>query len=324
MGRELEVSVVLTVRNEAEGIAQTLRALASQTLKPSEIIVADGGSTDGTPEIVERLSRELPVPVRLLRLPPSNRSVGRNAAIRAARGEIVAVTDGGCVAEPHWLEELTKPFLSDDPPDVVAGFYRPEVSSIWERAAATALVPTVEEIDPETFLPSSRSLALKKSAWEAVGGYPEWLSHNEDTPFDLALKRAGFKFAFAPKAIVKWRLHTNPLKVFKQFFRYAYGDGEAGIFFRHYLKAGVYGLALASTFLRRLRPLGIAAFGAYLAKQFVHRWRRAKEAEVAALSLVYLLALDLGQCTGYPLGWAKRLLRCLREGRYTSCVERWK
>lgn len=309
--------MALTVRNEAETIERTLSALVGQTLKPAEIVVADGGSTDGTPELVERFSVSSPVPVRLLRLPPCNRSVGRNAAIRAARSEIVAMTDGGCVADRWWLEELTKPFTWPDPPDVVAGYYEPIVEGIWEAAAGAALVPKPDEIDPETFLPSSRSVAFRKSAWEAVGGYPEGLSHNEDTPFSLALRRAGFKFAFAPKAIVRWRVHTNPAKVFWQFLRYAYGDGESGLFFRHYLKVGLYWpvLALAVRGGRRGRAIGAGLLSAYLARQFLRRLRRCGDPLIALLSIPYVVALDMGQCLGYPAGLAKRLLKRLVGGQ---------
>ena len=307
----VEVSVALTVRNEAGSIRETLSALASQTLKPAEVVVADGGSTDGTPELVEEFAGSSPVPVRLLRLPRCNRSVGRNAAVRATRCEIVAMTDGGCVADNRWLEELTSPFLWPNPPDVVAGYYEPIIEDIWDAAVGVALVPPPDEVDPENFLPSSRSIAFRKGAWRAVGGYPEHLSHNEDTPFALALRRAGFKFAFAPGAIVRWRVHKSPLRVFWQYLRYAYGDGEAGLFFRHYLKLGVYGLAGAALKVKALRAPALAVLSTYALKQLVHRWRRAREPVIALLSMVYIFALDAGQCVGYLSGWARRMASAL-------------
>ena len=55
-----------------------------------------------------------------------------------------------------------------------------------------------EDINPQTFLPSSRSVAFCKTAWEAVGGYPEWLDYSEDLVFDMALKEDVGNFAFAP------------------------------------------------------------------------------------------------------------------------------
>ena len=62
------------------------------------------------------------------------------------------------------------------------------------------VLPAMDDIDPQTFLPSSRSIAFTKEAWAAVGGYPEWLDYCEDLLFDLAL-RDRYSFAFAPAAI---------------------------------------------------------------------------------------------------------------------------
>ena len=49
----------------------------------------------------------------------------------------------------------------------------------------------MQEWKEETFLPSGRSIAFKKSAWKEVGGYPENLYTGEDTLFDLKLKEKG-------------------------------------------------------------------------------------------------------------------------------------
>ena len=57
----------------------------------------------------------------------------------------------------------------------------------WARRCC----PTRDEVDPATFLPSSRSVAFRKAAWAAVGGYPEWLDYCEDLVFDLSLRERG-------------------------------------------------------------------------------------------------------------------------------------
>jgi len=78
------VSVVATVWNEAGSLQEFLRALLAQTLPPDEILISDGGSTDGTRELLQEVAHEEPR-VHPILLPRSNRSVGRNAAIEAAR-----------------------------------------------------------------------------------------------------------------------------------------------------------------------------------------------------------------------------------------------
>src|SRR5262245_16910235 len=88
------VSVVVPVRTEAPCIAATLSRRLAQDYDPEqfEVLVADGGSTDGTPEIVRGLASR--PNLRLLDNPGRLSSAGRNVAIRAARGEVVVVVDG--------------------------------------------------------------------------------------------------------------------------------------------------------------------------------------------------------------------------------------
>ena len=97
------------------------------------MVIADGGSTDDT---VERLRARARVEPRLrVLLTPGNRSVGRNAAIDAARHDVIACTDAGVQVEPTWLERILHPLEEDAAIDVVAGFYRPIAHTPFERAA---------------------------------------------------------------------------------------------------------------------------------------------------------------------------------------------
>ncbi|MBI2007579.1 MAG: hypothetical protein HYS83_02705 [Candidatus Blackburnbacteria bacterium] len=77
------------------------------------------------------------------------------------------------------------------------------------------------------FLPSSRSIAFRKSMWKKVGGYPERFSHNEDFVFDHNLKKADVQFLFEPEAVVYWDPPRNLREAAKKFFRYALGDAES-------------------------------------------------------------------------------------------------
>ncbi|MGE5177313.1 MAG: glycosyltransferase [Hyphomicrobiales bacterium] len=223
----LPTTVIVTVRNEEASIDALLDSLTGGTRPPEEIVVGDGGSTDAT---VERLRVRAGADPRVRFLVvPGNRSVGRNAAIRAARHDVIACTDAGAEVEPTWLERIVKPFEDDPGVDVVAGFYRPAGATRFERAAGVVSAPALEEIDHDRFLPSTRSIAFRRAAWERAGGFDEALDHNEDTPFGLALKRAGCRFAFAPDAIVRWHPRGDLRSFFRQHRRFGLGDGEARV-----------------------------------------------------------------------------------------------
>ncbi len=111
-GREPFISVIVPVRNEERFIGDTLDHLLVQRYDPRrfEVLVADGGSTDSTREIVAGYARRHPQ-VRLLKNEGRLSSAGRNVAVCASRGEIVLLVDGHCRLDDPWhLAEAASAF----------------------------------------------------------------------------------------------------------------------------------------------------------------------------------------------------------------------
>jgi glycosyltransferase involved in cell wall biosynthesis len=200
---DLSVSLIMTVRNEAGSIGAVLESLRTQTRPPDEVVIVDGGSTDDTPAVIRAWATGAGWPVRLIEQPGANISEGRNAAIAAAAGPIIAATDAGVRLPADWLATLVAPFAGPggDAVDVASGFFAPDPQTPFERAMGATVLPVVGDIKPEQFLPSSRSVAFRKTAWATAGGYPEWLDYSEDLIFDLALRAAGCRFVFVPEAV---------------------------------------------------------------------------------------------------------------------------
>jgi glycosyltransferase involved in cell wall biosynthesis len=242
----MKISVIMTVLNEGQSIRAALESLAAQTRSPDEVVIADGGSRDGTLAVIREWEGRLPL--RVIGAPGANISQGRNAAIRAASGEVIASTDAGVRCEPEWLERLTAP-LTPDPslpsetgergegvrgPMAVAGFFRSDPQTVFETALGATTLPETRDVSAATFLPSSRSVAFRKSAWEAVGGYPEWLDYCEDVIFDLKMREKFGPFVFAPGAVAHFRPRPTLRAFFRQYYRYARGDGKANLFPRQH------------------------------------------------------------------------------------------
>lgn len=229
----MKISLVVTVLNEEKTIEKFLDSIARQSLKPDEVIIVDGGSTDWT---VNKLVRP-DLNLRVLIEAGSNRSEGRNRGIQVAKNEIIAVTDCGCILDKDWLLEITKPF-KDENVMAVAGYYLPGADTVFQKCVAPYFCVMPREIKERNFqkdyefLPSSRSFAFRKSVWSKTGGYPQELNYCEDLAFDQKIKKAGYRFFFAPKAIVYWPQRKSLKSVFKQFFNYAVGDGQ--VFFSSY------------------------------------------------------------------------------------------
>jgi glycosyltransferase involved in cell wall biosynthesis len=315
----MQVTLVFTVLNEAASLPALLDSIAGQTRLPDEVIACDGGSSDGT---VALLRGETRFSMRIIEAPGANISRGRNLAIAAATHEIIACTDAGVRLHPSWLEHIVAPLCASPPngnPVAVAGFFLPDPQTTFELAMGATVLPALEDIRPAAFLPSSRSFAFRKSAWQAVGGYPEWLDYCEDLIFDLRLRARFGPFAFAPHAIVYFRPRGSLTAFFKQYYRYARGDGKADLFLkRHLVRYATYlaalpamlaGMALGDPPVKLASLLallsGIAAYtsGPYrrLARLW-HAWPASERLKAAALVPVIRLVGDVAKMLGYPVG----------------------
>jgi len=315
--RRPRVSLVATVKNEADNIAALLDSMLAQTRPADEIVINDNGSTDETAAIVQRFIAQ-GHPLKLVR-GGFNIPSGRNNAIRNAQGPLIAVCDAGLTLPTHWLETIIAP-LEQGVADIVGGFYEPAPQSIWELVLGATNYPDVHEVDPATFLPSGQSVAFTKTAWEAVGGYPEWANTCEDLIFDRELIKGEFRFAFEPHAATQFRPRSSPAAYFTQYYRYAHGDGVANLFARrHAIRYASYvGLFVILELARRWKSailLLVPGVAFHTAKPYRRVWRRTKELTLGkrafALALVPLIRLigDVAKMLGYPVGVWRRFTR---------------
>ncbi len=316
--KRAQVSLILTVRNEADNLPCLLESIMAQTLRPRDIVIVDGGSTDGTQAIARSYMDRLPV--RLLDKPGANISEGRNAAIRMAVYDVIVVTDAGVRLDPGWLEAIIEPLREGDTGvDVASGFFVADPQTTFERAMGATVLPAVEDIDPATFLPSSRSVAFRKLAWAKAGGYPEWLDYCEDILFDMRLKETVHSFVFVPEAIAYFRPRPTLRDFYVQYYKYARGDGKADLWRkRHAIRYLTYlvGPTLAGWAWRHrcsiqgkivMVCMVLTAIG-YCRRPYARllpMLRGLRPADVIyALALVPIIRLtgDVAKMAGYPVG----------------------
>lgn len=222
----MKVSFITTVLNEADSIEEFLRSVVSQTRKPDEIVIVDGGSTDTTVARIKKYELRIKN-IRILQK-KGNRSIGRNEAIRHTSGDIIAIADAGCILEKDWLQNIIEPF-TDPKTDVVAGFYKGKSDSVLQKCVIPYVLVMPDKVNPESFLPATRSMAIRKRVWEDLGGFPERFSHNEDYVFANRLQKAGKKIIFTKNAVVDWIPPHSLHQIYRMFYRFALGDAEAGI-----------------------------------------------------------------------------------------------
>jgi polysaccharide pyruvyl transferase WcaK-like protein len=288
--RRVAVSLVATVRDEAAGVEGWSAAVLAQSRRPDEIVIVDGGSRDGTLARLQDLAARSPVPCVIVSEPGANIARGRNAGIRRARHAVVAVTDFGARPRPGWLDALVAPFEADPHTQVVAGWFDPAPDG---RPGTRRWSARADALRPDRLLPSSRSLAFTRAAWESAGGYPEWLTRTgEDTYLALELKRYCSRWAFVPDAVVDWEAPASFRAYLRKLHGWAVGDGEAGLRGDHYWAtllrvvvagAAVIGLltagALATAGVARGLSVALAAAAAVPLLLLAHRYRPASPAE---------------------------------------------
>ncbi len=314
------ISLIATVFNEGENIHQLFDSIISQTVQPDEIVIVDAGSTDDTLTIMRSYCDLLPL--RLLVEPGCNISQGRNRALSAAKGDIIAVSDAGVRLSENWLEKICAPLQGNSDLNVVSGFFQADPKTNFEVALGAANLPLRHEIDPATFLPSSRSIAFRKSAAEAIGGYPEWLDYCEDLVFDLRLKTRCGEFAFQPDALAYFRPRQSLAAFYKQYFLYARGDGKADLWRRRHLIRYLTYLVLVPVICLLgllLDPglwiLYLICAAVYLYQSYrrlptiMRRFGRASPTTwiycILMIPLVRVVG-DVAKMLGYPQGWRWR------------------
>ncbi|MCG2789483.1 MAG: glycosyltransferase [Actinomycetia bacterium] len=250
-----KVSFIITLFNEEKDISAFLDSLFEQSALPEEIVIVDGGSKDNTLDILinyfQKKVKDFDlkfsgnilfdtldgINVKIFQINGARISEGRNFAIKSAMGEIICVSDSGCILDKDWFLQITKPFQYSRELCVVGGYNYAMAKNFLQSCLAASIMPKKEEIKKDKYMPSSRNLSFKRSAWLEVGGYPEVMDYGEDMKFNFNLRSKGYEINYNPEAIVYWKMRDNLSKIFKQFFRYAKGDALGKMYlYRHLVR----------------------------------------------------------------------------------------
>ena len=228
------VSIVVTELNEAQEIARVVTSLLAQQPPPSELVIVDGGSTDGTWEWLVQAQARDPRLVAIrdetcsLKHSAGPVSRGRNVAIAAAKSELIATADAGCTYAPDWLRNLTAPLAAGAAQYALGGScLDPADHSLWDVASAPFFSVKLSPLEP-TKSCTARSMAFTKSLWAKIGGFPEDVLVGEDTLFDRSARRETTP-AFVSNAKALYHPRNSFRAATHQMARYAVSDGQARV-----------------------------------------------------------------------------------------------
>lgn len=235
----INCSLIIACYNEEKNINLFFDSFKKQTVYPREIIVIDGGSTDESLSLLEKVIIHPDVNIKIIvnRKLNRNHSIApiaeaRNEAIAAASYQNILVTDLGCKLDDYFVEQLCKSLKKNK---IVCGRYLGSGLNDLQKKLNKIFIPTLSKFNSSGFLPSSRSIAFKKECWLKVGGYPVNSYTAEDTVFAMNLRNEYGDFHKNQDAIVYWILPENEIELKNKVINYAIGDKKQKLFKRKYL-----------------------------------------------------------------------------------------
>lgn len=174
-------SVIICTHNRASQLLRAIGTVVAQTYDDFEVVVVDDGSTDGTPSAVASLSNPR---VRYVYQDKQGISVGRNTGVANSLGEFVVFLDDDDLALPSWLESLSRAALDDCAVVSCGELVADEDGHIRRANLPRPLGPAFADCSG-LFL--AGTFAVRRDAYDAVGGYMPGLPRLQHTEFALRL-----------------------------------------------------------------------------------------------------------------------------------------
>lgn len=204
------VSIILPVRNQGKTVTDCVRSLVDLTYRNKEIIIVDGGSTDGTREQIQQFENE----VRIVEEEPLPRGwVGKNWACHQgyenSKGDLLLFTDGDSVHAPDSLTRAVD-FLQSERADMVTLAPGTILRSFWEKVLQPPIFllimilvggKLVNNDRRENAIGNGQYMLFRREAYEKIGGHSAVRDKIvEDYSLARFLKKSGMKLRFVTAA----------------------------------------------------------------------------------------------------------------------------
>ena len=233
--------IVIPCLNEAQYIATILNQLC-RTIRRigGRVVVVDGGSSDGTLDIVQRFVAA-DDRISLLHNPERIQSAAINLAIAddADRATYLIRMDAHCAYPDDFCDVLMQQAKSVHADSIVVSMIAQGTKSLQRINAATQNEAIGNGGSAHRKFPSGAYVdhghhaLIKIAAFRAVGGYDPKFTHNEDAELDYRLRRAGHRIWLTSSTVITYFPRSSLRAVARQYFHY--GAGRASNLLKHRL-----------------------------------------------------------------------------------------
>ncbi|WP_456380574.1 glycosyltransferase family 2 protein [Hydrogenimonas sp.] len=207
------VSIVTVVRNGADTIERTIRSVLGQSWKELEYIVIDGGSTDGTVEILEKYEKEI-----AYRCSERDRGIvdAFNKGIRRAKGEVIGIVNADDFLEKDAIEKVVRAF-SEEEADIVYGNVR-----YWKKGGKEYLYKADHTLLPKFMSINHPAVFVKREIYERFGLFDERYRVAMDYELMLRFFLKGAKFVHVDDVLSNMSLDGVSDRHWKEAYREVY------------------------------------------------------------------------------------------------------
>ncbi len=224
------VTIAMPCLNEEAFIGQCLQSVLEQTypLDRIEVLVADGGSTDGTLEAIGRLAAR-DRRIRVIDNPERFQAAGLNRILREARGDVIVRMDVHCEYAPDYVQKCVE-VLERTGADNVGGAQRCRGRSAFEKAVCAALRSPLgvggaayRNPEKEGYVDTVFLGAYRKSVFDRIGPWDPAAITNEDAELNQRLVAAGGRIYLSREIVVHYSPRSSFGALARQYYRYGRG-----------------------------------------------------------------------------------------------------
>jgi succinoglycan biosynthesis protein ExoA len=268
------VSILISVRNEAEHIEDSLDAVLEQVYPNDkiEILIADGMSEDGTRQIVSNYQKDH-TNLKIINNPGRIVPSGLNATLLIAQGDILIRVDGHTVIEPDYVQQCVEGLERTGANNIGGRMNAKGEGAFGETAALATSTPfgvgggRFHYSNKDEWVDTVYMGAWRREVFKKIGLFDEELVRDQDDELNYRLLEHGGKILLSPKIKSKYFVRSSPISLWKQYFQYGYWKVRVmqkhprQMRARQFVPPAFVGSLILSGILALIHPLGAWLFG---------------------------------------------------------------